>query len=274
MKHSSKCLNCDSEVTGNFCNNCGQKTDVHRIAFKHFITHDLFHGIFHLEKGMLFTAKEAIVRPGKAALDYIDGKRIRYYNVFYFILLLIGLNIFINNYYTHASEKYLPKNEIKTDFTIKNKTTSENKKLEIKIQDVYTKMNHFVTDNKKILLFCFVPLFALNGFLLFRKRRLNFSEHFIIAGITFLGILLLTTFDSILAFFEFTTNFDFIAHCSSFITPFAIFALVTFSYYQTFKDFYKKRTFSLRMFLFISLIIIELLLFLFLLIGYSINWEF
>lgn len=270
MKHLSKCLNCDNEVTGNYCNNCGQKTDVHRITFKHFLTHDLFHGLFHIEKGMLFTSKEALIRPGKAALDYIDGKRIRYYNVFYLILLLIGINIFINNYYTDASEKYLPKNEIRADFSNTNNTYFEEKKIML----IYTKMNHFVSDNKKILIFCFVPLFALNGFLLFRKRKLNFSEHFIIAGITFLGILLVTTFDSILSFFEFTNNFDFIAAFSAFVTPFAIFTLVTYSYYQTFKDYYKKRNFSLRMFLFISLIIIELLLFLSLLVGYSMSWEF
>ena len=43
---------------------------------KHFVMHDLLHGVWHLEKGILFTLKETIIRPGQAALDYIKGKRV------------------------------------------------------------------------------------------------------------------------------------------------------------------------------------------------------
>lgn len=68
------CLNCDKVLTDQFCSGCGQKADTHRISFKNFISHDVLHGTFHLEKGMLFTAKQALVRPGQAALDYISGK--------------------------------------------------------------------------------------------------------------------------------------------------------------------------------------------------------
>ena len=84
------CLNCEKEVTDKYCSGCGQKTDTHRISFKNFILHDILHGTFHIEKGILFTAKEALLRPGKAALDYIEGKRIKYYNVFYLVLITIG----------------------------------------------------------------------------------------------------------------------------------------------------------------------------------------
>jgi hypothetical protein len=89
------CLNCHEEITRKFCPNCGQKTDTHRIGFVHFIAHDLLHGMFHLERGIVFTLKEALIRPGKAALDYISGKRICYYNVFYLSLVLIGLAILL-----------------------------------------------------------------------------------------------------------------------------------------------------------------------------------
>lgn len=61
--------------------------------------HDLLHGIWHLEKGILFTIKETFMRPGQAALDYITGKRIRYYNVFYLSLLVIALNLLLSHLY-------------------------------------------------------------------------------------------------------------------------------------------------------------------------------
>jgi hypothetical protein len=256
MNNSIKCLNCDEETSGNFCSNCGQKTAIHRINFKNFITHDFLHGLFHVEKGMLFTAKESLIRPGKAAIDYIEGKRIRYYNVFYFILLLIGLNIFLSNYYGQLAKIYYG-----------NSAKVVNDALGIKLE-------HFFTDYAKILIFSFVPLFAINSFILFRKRKLNFSEHIIIGGITFLGILLIYTLDSIITFLDFTVNFEIISDILSLITSILIFILPIFSYYQTFKDYYKKRNFLIRIILFSILMLIELIVFLIIVSGFLSNWKF
>jgi hypothetical protein len=256
MNHSQKCLNCESEVNGNFCANCGQKTAIHRINFKNFITHDFLHGLFHVEKGMLFTAKESLIRPGKAAIDYIEGKRIRYYNVFYFILVLIGINLFLGNYYDQFAEIYSIQHTKDVNDALVNK------------------LEHFFTDYAKILIFSFVPLFAINSFILFRKRKLNFSEHIIIAGITFLGILLINTFDTIVSFLEFTAYFDSISDIVSGVSGLLIFILPIYSYYQTFKDYYKKTSFSLRMILFTLLKITELIAFVLITIGIMSDWKF
>lgn len=256
MNHSIKCLNCDEETSGNFCSNCGQKTTIHRIDFKNFIAHDFLHGLFHVEKGMLFTAKESLIRPGKAALDYIDGKRIRYYNVFYFILVLIGINLFLSNYYDQLAEIYITNNTKDVNDALGNK------------------LEHFFTDYAKILIFSFVPLFAINSFILFRKRKLNFSEHVIIAGITFLGILLINTFDTIISFLDFTMYFDIISNIVSIITGLSILILPIYSYYQTFKDYYKKVNFSIRIFLFTLFMLIELIIFLLIVLGFLSNWKF
>src|SRR5690606_35565277 len=96
---NKNCLNCGKELTDKFCSGCGQKADTHRISFKNFIFHDVLHGTFHIEKGILFTAKQALIRPGKAALDYIAGKRKSYYNVFLLILMVFGLTLFFKHFY-------------------------------------------------------------------------------------------------------------------------------------------------------------------------------
>jgi len=85
------CLNCENDLAGKFCSNCGQRSDTHRMTLKHLVFHDIIHGTFHFEKGMLFTAKQALLNPGKAALDYISGKRVNYDNIFYFILMSLGI---------------------------------------------------------------------------------------------------------------------------------------------------------------------------------------
>ncbi len=256
MSHQSQCLNCSFETNGNFCHHCGQKTDIHRITFKNFISHDLIHGLFHIDKGILFTAKEALTRPGKAAIDYIEGKRIRYYNVFYLILLIIGLNLFLSSSYEHLSEIYTPKI-----------SKSLNNALGEKVEQ-------FLNDYAKIIIFSFVPLFAINGYFLFRKRKLNLSEHFIIAGITFLGILLVNTFNTLVSFLNFTNYFGIVSSLISFLSIIAIIFLPIFSYYQTFKGYYNKRYFSIRMLLFSFLLSFELVIFIFLVIGIFSNWKF
>jgi hypothetical protein len=96
---NKNCLNCGNELNDRYCSHCGQKSDTHRISFKNFIFHDLLHGTFHIEKGIIFTAKQALLRPGKAALDYISGKRKPYYNVFLLVILTIGLLIFLRHFY-------------------------------------------------------------------------------------------------------------------------------------------------------------------------------
>ena len=57
---NTHCLNCANELSGKYCSECGQKADTHRITFRNFVSHDLLHGTFHIEKGILFTAKEAL----------------------------------------------------------------------------------------------------------------------------------------------------------------------------------------------------------------------
>lgn len=169
MEHNY-CLNCEFTVDNNFCPSCGQKTDTHRIVLKHFIFHDLLHGVWHLEKGIIFTLKETIIRPGQAALDYISGKRIKYYNVFYLSLLVIAVNILL----LHARD---------------NATDEIGRVTQLKKMGV----NEFFSEYSKIVLFSIVPILAINAKLIFKRLKLNLAEHLIMGGITLLGILVLST---------------------------------------------------------------------------------
>lgn len=95
--HNTTCLNCTTEIDGKFCSECGQKSDTHRITAKHFFMHDLLHGVLHVDKGIPFTLKQLFIRPGFAARDYISGKRVQYYNVFYLMFIVLGLIIIVTN---------------------------------------------------------------------------------------------------------------------------------------------------------------------------------
>ncbi|MBL0013131.1 MAG: DUF3667 domain-containing protein [Flavobacterium sp.] len=162
---TTTCLNCKAEIDKNYCSTCGQKTGIHRITIKHFLFHDLLHGVWHIDKGILFTLKETIIRPGQAALDYVKGKRIRYYNVFYLCLLVIGLNILLSHFY---------------DSILHTKVDPKNDTIQV---------TNFFKEHLKTILLSIVPILGLNSYWIFRRLKLNIAEQFILSGFCLLGIL-------------------------------------------------------------------------------------
>ena len=255
MSQDPNCLNCNENIIGKFCYNCGQKSDTHRITLKHFLFHDILHGVWHFEKGILFTIKEALTRPGQAALDYIAGKRIKYYNVFYLILILIGLNLFLSNHYDQMAHTYFG--------TVLEPTTNAKGKA----------IDDFIHNNSKLIIFSFVPLFAINSFILFGRKKLNFSEHFIIAGMVYLGVLLFTTTIEILAFLEFIKYINVITDYINLILVTGMIIYVIYSYYNAFKLEYSKISYTLRMTLFVSFLLLEILFLVILLLGFITKWK-
>lgn len=230
------CQNCNFDVDNKFCPSCGQKTDTHRIVMKHFLMHDLLHGVWHLEKGILFTLKETIIRPGQAALDYINGKRIRYYNVFYLALLVIGLNVIL----LHLK-----------DTPIEEATQT--------VKSGPNKLNEFVFKNSKIILFCIVPIFSLNAKLLFKRLKLNSAEHFILAGITLLGLLVISAFLFLSSYLTFALDSD-IFGFGKVVFFLLILLFPAWSYFDATKKLYPFWGFLYRIICFYLLTIFEFLL--------------
>ena len=254
---NQSCLNCNKPTSDNFCSHCGQKTSIHRITFSHFIFHDIIHGVWHFEKGILFTLKEAILRPGKAALDYISGKRIRYYNVFYLTLLLIGLNIYLNHIQDELSHYYF-----QTRLVPEADTAGQ-------------RFDSFLSAYSKLVIFSFIPLFAFNSFLLFKERKLNFSEHFIISGMMFLGVMIIQTVCTFIYFTDYLEYLDILSKIANYATPITILLFLIINYYKTFTaDYRSKFEISSRVFLFILFLLIEIAFIFTLLLGYFTNWEY
>jgi len=261
IKHmmTKNCLNCKEQLIGTYCYGCGQKADTHRITFKNFIFHDVLHGTFHLERGILFTAREALVRPGKAALDYIAGKRKRYYNVFYLILLTLALLLFLRHFYegliTLQSTESIPN---------PNEEIGTNKAL----HDIYSQRS-------KLLIFLFVPFAALSAFFVFGRKKLNLSEHSIIAGMLLLGMLLFSTFGHLFFYLNLIIEFSaaFANGISMFITAACLF-YIGYGYYNVFIEDYSKWEFVFRFLLFFTVLSVEILILLLILIGFATNWTF
>lgn len=224
------CLNCGEPVEKNFCPNCGQKTDTHRITLHHFFFHDLLHGFWHIDKGILFTIKEVFVRPGQAALDYINGKRIRYYNIFYLCLLVIGLNLLLSHLYDSIVD------------------THEN------LHNDTQEVNNFFEQNIKSILLGIIPILALSSLLIFHRLKLNLAEQFILSGFCLLGILILGVFFN---FFDFLNKFE-IPKVISYFEAIAFFSIPLFAcwtYFNAAKQYYSWGGFLWRIVAFFILVL-------------------
>lgn len=234
MDHK-QCLNCELAVSGNYCHNCGQKSDTHPITLKHFLFHDIIHGVLHLEKGILLTIKEAFTRPGQAALDYIKGKRVKYYNVFYLILMLIALNILTVHYHHEIDPSSVDQN-------VGNGL----------------KFMNYLSDNVKMLLLGLVPLLAFNAFLIFRRLKLNLAEHFIIGGINLLGTLVICLFLNSLSILG---EFNMIAYFAGILQIISFFLIILFpiwTYFNATRRKYAIPGFIWRITVFYMFTIIEI----------------
>ncbi len=253
------CLNCKKELIDKYCSGCGQKADTKRISLKNFIFHDLLHGTFHIEKGMLFTAKESLTRPGKAALDYISGKRIRYYNVFYLVLITIGLILFFQHFYD------------KIYISLGGKLTQETTHL----NEASIAIDKIFSQKSKIIIFLFIPFAALNSFLLFRKKKLNLSEHSIIAGLILLGMLLLSAIGNLFFYLDLIIPFNdtFATTISWLVTSLIIFH-IAFGYINAFGTDYTKLGIINRILIFYALLSLEITILFLIVFGFVTNWKF
>ena len=77
MEDTQNCRNCDRviDVPGQkFCPNCGQATPTRRIDWR-FLGHELEHSVLHMDRGVLYTLKRLMLRPGHLIRDYLDGRR-------------------------------------------------------------------------------------------------------------------------------------------------------------------------------------------------------
>ncbi|GGD13296.1 DUF3667 domain-containing protein [Flavobacterium orientale] len=83
----TKCLNCNHPLDSSdrFCSNCGQKNTTKRLTIKNFIE-EFLSNFYAYDSKIKRTVVSLFTKPGKAALDFINGKRLFYANPFRFYL--------------------------------------------------------------------------------------------------------------------------------------------------------------------------------------------
>ena len=136
-------------------------------------------------------------------------------------------------------------------------------------------MNEIFEQKSKLIISLFVPFAALNSFILFKKKKLNFSEHCIIAGMILLGMLLISAFGNLFFFLDLIIPFSdkFATVISWIVTVLVIFHII-YGYYNAFGHDYSKSGIASRIFLFFALFCSELMILFLVVWGFISNWKF
>ena len=81
------CLNCGTELRGQYCGTCGQRARGRLISLWELLQ-DAFGDLFELDSRLWRTLIPLLARPGRLTRDYLEGKRARYMPPFRMYLVL------------------------------------------------------------------------------------------------------------------------------------------------------------------------------------------
>lgn len=90
-----ECKNCKQQYEGSYCNLCGQKSNTKRLDFL-YLRNEITTSILQLDRGILFTIKELLTRPGHSIRDFIEGKRIKHFKPLAFLFVAASLFVIAN----------------------------------------------------------------------------------------------------------------------------------------------------------------------------------
>jgi hypothetical protein len=163
------CINCGQCVTGNFCANCGQRTNVKRITFREG-WNDFWARIYGFDGMFPNTLRDLTIRPGKAVRIFISGNRAKYYGPVGYFFLMVTLLILILDLSGIELSMFL-KNVSNSSFRPEIKPGSGQEKF-------YQVIIQFMSDNYKLVAVVMIPFQAFCArFIFFRRSGLNYLEH-------------------------------------------------------------------------------------------------
>jgi hypothetical protein len=154
----STCKNCNNRYKGNFCNNCGQTANTHDISF-HYVWHDIQHGLFHFDNKLFYTIKSLILRPGYTIKDFINGKRVKHFGPISFVIFLATLYGLLKHLIEIPSFKLDVEEETSYGLRV---------------------IINWFGSHYALTRILFLLLTSLSTFLVFKRQKYNFLQHFVL----------------------------------------------------------------------------------------------
>jgi len=98
------CIKCNTSITANFCGQCGRPAQLARVDW-HYIVHEIQH-VLHFEKGIFYTVKALLHKPGTSIHSFITADRSRLVKPVLFIVVTSLIYSTINHLF-HIEQEYI-----------------------------------------------------------------------------------------------------------------------------------------------------------------------
>ncbi len=210
---AKNCLNCNEEIKGKFCINCSQVASTHKFSLSHVFQHDFIHGIFHFDKGFFYTIKELFTRPGHSIREYVQGKRIKHFNYFSTIIILLTISYFLKKYTKIDASTLYDK-------------------------EMYSGLFKVLKDYSKVVAFLHIPIYSFFSYLIFKNSKQNYTENLVLNLYLLSGVLIISLIYPITMIIS--DNKDFLQQINLFLTVLTFLYVILF-YYQYFSVFDLKK---------------------------------
>ena len=161
------CKNCNTPLTqeSNYCFECGGKVIKKRLTFKNLAQH-LGESFFNYDNKLFKTIICLVKAPEEVIDSYVQGIRKRFISPISFFgisLTLTGFSIFIiKKFFKNALDV--------SQFFDTSKVS----------QDIMTSSTDFSMEYSSLIYASMIPIFALISWVIFLKKRYNFTEHLVI----------------------------------------------------------------------------------------------
>jgi hypothetical protein len=149
------CRNCGSALsaTQRFCGQCGQKSPTGRLR-TYDLLHELLHAFTHVDNSFAALLRALVRRPGRVAREYVAGHRKRYFGPFAFLVIMAGVSTLVIQ---------------STGFVVQASGSGN-------------AVSALVQKHVNLVMLLQVPVLALWCMLLFRRDKLHFAEHAVLAA--------------------------------------------------------------------------------------------
>lgn len=154
------CKNCGTSFLGKFCPNCGQKANTQRLGWS-YLKDEFNYTFLHVNKGLFFSIKELIIRPGDTIREFIEGKRVNHYKPLLLVFVLAGISVLLSSLYN-------------IDAIFKGLGYKGQQLL------MQKKINSFTLKNYAILEMILIPYLSFFSWITFKKYGYNYIENIII----------------------------------------------------------------------------------------------